>query len=127
MAINVSVQYNGGLLPDIILLTLCDYINPFNTMKSFCPYSQCSHPNLLTCVVGIDAFMFFFKYLMISSAKMLSPSFCQLVVIPICNLYIIPSYGCITSLHAHQLLPRWETFEKEDSKIASTGILWLEG
>ena len=23
MAINVSVQYNGGLLPDIILLTLC--------------------------------------------------------------------------------------------------------
>ena len=26
MAINVSVQYNGGLLPDIILLTLCDFI-----------------------------------------------------------------------------------------------------
>ena len=26
MAINVSVQYNGGLLPDILLLTLCDYI-----------------------------------------------------------------------------------------------------
>ena len=23
MAINVSVQYNGGLLPDIILLTQC--------------------------------------------------------------------------------------------------------
>ena len=30
MAINVSVQYNGGLLPEIILLTLCDYIGePF--------------------------------------------------------------------------------------------------
>ena len=30
MVINVSVQYNGGLLPDIILLTLCDYIGePF--------------------------------------------------------------------------------------------------
>ena len=30
MAISVSVQYNGGLLPDIILLTLCDYIGePF--------------------------------------------------------------------------------------------------
>ena len=30
MAINVSVQYNGGLLPDIILLALCDYIaEPF--------------------------------------------------------------------------------------------------
>ena len=35
MVINVSVQYNGGLLSDIILLTLCDYStlgNPFNTM-----------------------------------------------------------------------------------------------
>ena len=30
MAINVSVQYNGGLLPDIILLTLCNYVRePF--------------------------------------------------------------------------------------------------
>ena len=30
MVINFSVQYNGGLLPDIILLTLCDYIEePF--------------------------------------------------------------------------------------------------
>ena len=26
MVINVSVQCNGGLLPDIILLTLCDSI-----------------------------------------------------------------------------------------------------
>ena len=26
MVINVSVQYNGGLLPDIILLTRCGYI-----------------------------------------------------------------------------------------------------
>ena len=25
MAINVSVQYNGGLLPDILLLTQCYY------------------------------------------------------------------------------------------------------
>ena len=25
MAINISVQYNGGLLPDIILLTQCYY------------------------------------------------------------------------------------------------------
>ena len=30
MEINVSVQYNGGLLPDIILLTRCSYIGePF--------------------------------------------------------------------------------------------------
>ena len=26
MAINVSIQYNGGFLPDITLLTLCGYI-----------------------------------------------------------------------------------------------------
>ena len=58
MVVNVSIQYNGGLLPDIILLTLCDYIalaNPFNTMKSFCPYSQCSHPNLLTFPPRVNA------------------------------------------------------------------------
>ena len=30
MVINISVQYNGWLLLDIILLTLCDYIGePF--------------------------------------------------------------------------------------------------
>ena len=30
MVINVSAQYNGGLLPDIIPLTLCDSIGePF--------------------------------------------------------------------------------------------------
>ena len=26
MVSNISVQYNGELLPDIMLLTLCDYI-----------------------------------------------------------------------------------------------------
>ena len=38
MAINVSVQYNGGLLPDIILLTQCYYHRgtPLNAMKRFC-------------------------------------------------------------------------------------------
>ena len=35
MAINVSVQYNGGLLPDIILLTQCYYTigEPFKCHK----------------------------------------------------------------------------------------------
>ena len=28
MAINVSIQYNGGLLPDIILLTQCYLLFP---------------------------------------------------------------------------------------------------
>ena len=51
MEFNVSVQYNGGLLPDIILSTQSDAVtlgNPFDTMKRFCLYSQCSHLNLLT-------------------------------------------------------------------------------
>ena len=38
MAINVSVQYNGGLLPNIILLTQCYYHRGTrsNVMKRFC-------------------------------------------------------------------------------------------
>ena len=38
MAINVSLQYNGGLLPDIILLTQCNYRKGtrLNAMKRFC-------------------------------------------------------------------------------------------
>ena len=38
MAINVSVQYNGESLPDIILLTLCYYHRGtrLNAMKRFC-------------------------------------------------------------------------------------------
>ena len=38
MAINVSVQYNGGLLSDIILLTQCYYYRGTrkNAMKRFC-------------------------------------------------------------------------------------------
>ena len=37
MAINVSVQYNGGLLPDIILLTQCYFHRGtrLNAMKRF--------------------------------------------------------------------------------------------
>ena len=45
MAINVSVQYNGGLLPDIILLTQCYYHRGtrLNAMKRFCICSLLSH------------------------------------------------------------------------------------
>ena len=40
-AINVSVQYNGGLLPDIILLTQCyhHWGTRLNAMKRFCIFS----------------------------------------------------------------------------------------
>ena len=41
MVIKVSVKYNGGLLIDVILLTLCDYIGEtFQTIKSVCQDSQ---------------------------------------------------------------------------------------
>ena len=48
MAINVSIQYNGGLLPDIILSTQC-YLyrgTRLNAMKKFCICSLWSHLNV---------------------------------------------------------------------------------
>ena len=45
MTINVSIQYDGGLLPDIILLTQC-YLHRgtyLNTIKKLCICSLCSH------------------------------------------------------------------------------------
>ena len=41
MAINVSVQYDGGFLPNIILLTQCYYHRGtrLNAMKRFCIFS----------------------------------------------------------------------------------------
>ena len=50
MAINVNVQYNGGFLPDIIVLTQC-YLHRgtcLNAMKRFCSCSLRSHLNVLT-------------------------------------------------------------------------------
>ena len=51
MAINVSVQYNGGLLPDIILLTQGYYHNKGTRLKAmnrFCICSLRSHLSVLT-------------------------------------------------------------------------------
>ena len=41
MVINVSVQYDGGFLPDIKLLTQCYYHRGtrLNAMKRFCIFS----------------------------------------------------------------------------------------
>ena len=70
MAINVSVQYNGGFLPDIILLTLCYYHRGtrLNAMKRSCLGSLLSHLNVLTffpltgeCSEGLDSFRFSFE------------------------------------------------------------------
>ena len=65
-------QYNGGLLPDIILLTQCHYHRGtrLNAMKKFC--FRCllwSHLSVLIffplcgnkCSEGLNAFRFFFK------------------------------------------------------------------
>ena len=55
-------QYNGGLLPPRYYTVDPMWLHwgtLFNTMKSLCPYSQCSHLNLLTCLV--DVFVLFFK------------------------------------------------------------------
>ena len=54
MVINISVQYNGGLLPDIILLTQGYYHwgTRSNTMWWLCIYSLlCSSILLLPCVM----------------------------------------------------------------------------
>ena len=72
VAINVSVQYNGGLLPGIILLPQCYYRRGtrLNAMKRFCTCSLRSHVNVLTCFPltrgcseGLGAFIFFFQQL----------------------------------------------------------------
>ena len=54
MAINVvSVQYNGGFLSDIILLTQGYYHRGtrLNTMQWLCIYSLCNSILLLPCVM----------------------------------------------------------------------------
>ena len=73
MAINVSVQYSGGVLPDIIiLLTQCYYPRGtrLNTMKRFCLCSLCFHLNVLTsppltggCSEGLDMLNCFLKHM----------------------------------------------------------------
>ena len=66
------MQYNGGLLPDILLLTLRDYTllgNPFKCHEEVFPLQPMFPPkNILTnfppedrCSEGLHAFIFFFK------------------------------------------------------------------
>ena len=48
MEINVSVQYNGGLLPDIILSTRCSYIGgPFSYHEEVLSLQPMFPPNPL--------------------------------------------------------------------------------
>ena len=50
MPINVRVEYNGGVLSDIILFTRCYYHRGtrLNAIKRLCPCSLCCHLNVLT-------------------------------------------------------------------------------
>ena len=54
MAINIGVQYNGGRLPDIILLTQGYYHRGtrLNTMQWLCLYSLCNSILLLHTMSG---------------------------------------------------------------------------
>ena len=66
MVINVSVQYNGGLLPDIIMLTLCDYIGEsFSYHEEFLSLQPMFPPKYFDnfspgggCSESLDAFRF---------------------------------------------------------------------
>ena len=49
MVINVSVQYNGGFLPDIILLTQ-DYLHPGTRLRV--PYTQYGFLSVFACLRG---------------------------------------------------------------------------
>ena len=73
MAVNVSAQYDGGLLPDTVLLTLPGMLlpsgNPFKRHKNVLSLQPMISPKsfniffLVTagCSEGLDAFRFFFK------------------------------------------------------------------
>ena len=63
MVINVSVHSNGGLLPDIILLALCDSIGePFKYHVEFLSLQPLFPPKSFDQLEGLDAFRFFFEY-----------------------------------------------------------------
>ena len=60
--INVSGQYNVELLPDIILLTLCDYIEePFQYHVGLLSLQAMFPPRPSDYLECLDASIFFFK------------------------------------------------------------------
>ena len=60
MVINVSVQYNGGSFPEVILLTLCDYVGePFKFHIEFSSLQPMFPPKPFDCSGGLAAFRFF--------------------------------------------------------------------
>ena len=70
MEINISVQYNGEFLLDIILLTQCYYHRGtrLNTMEWLCHYSLCNSILLLPCLMAyyIDCLCSIFTVFLVS-------------------------------------------------------------
>ena len=66
MEINISVQCNGGLLPDIILLTRCGYIEVLSLQPMFPPKPSDIFSPEGGYLEGLDAFRFFLKTVAIS-------------------------------------------------------------
>ena len=60
MVINISVQYNGGFLLDIILLTQGYYHRGIrlNTVEWLCLYSLCNSKLLLPCLMVYVSVLF---------------------------------------------------------------------
>ena len=60
MVINVSAQYNGGFLLEVILLILCDYIGePFSYYVEVLFLQPLFPPKPFDCSGGLVAFSFF--------------------------------------------------------------------
>ena len=112
MAIDVTIQHNGGFLPDIILLTQCYYHRGtrLNVMKGFCICSLRSHLNVLTFFPltggrseGLDAFRYLFKLL-----------FCISVPMARCNLRPPISMNCRYLFYDHVtvvLIPQCKLYQ----------------
>ena len=72
MVINISVQYNGGFLPDIILWTQCCYLHRGTCLNAMKRFGSCSllippkrfdifSPITGGCSEGLGVVSFFFK------------------------------------------------------------------
>ena len=97
MAINISVQYNGGLLPNIILLTQGYYHRGtlLNTMYSLCLYILCSIL-LLLCMM---------MYYNIVSILFLMSAWCACMAININVQYnggLLPDIIMLTQCYCHR-------------------------
>ena len=98
MVINISVQYNGGFLPDIILLTQGYYHwgTRLNTIWWLCIYSLCKGILLLPCVM---------VYYIIVSGVLLMFFWCPCMTINVNVQYnggLLPDIILLTQCYFHR-------------------------